>query len=106
MTCFLLIPLILNVPFWTWTCFHSFILIHDKLDDFNFEIVNFSFLDGDIPRSHSYGVYIWQLIRFATVCSNVNEFNNRNLFLTTKLFKEGYRYHKIIKTFSKFYHIH
>ena len=59
--------------------------IHDKRDDFNFEIVNFPFLDGDVPRSHSYGVYIWQLIRFATVCSNVNIFNNRNLFLTTKL---------------------
>ena len=38
--------------------------IHDKWDDFNFEIVNFPFLDGDVPRSPSYGVYISQLIRF------------------------------------------
>ena len=30
--------------------------IYDKRDDFNFEIVNFPFLDGDIPRSTSYGV--------------------------------------------------
>ena len=65
------------------------------LDDFNFEIVNFPFLDGDVPRSPSYGVYISQLIRFATVCSNVDDFNNRNLFLTAKLLKQGYRYHKI-----------
>ena len=36
-------------------------------DDFNFEIVNFPFLDGDVPRSPSYGVYISQLIRFAIV---------------------------------------
>ena len=28
------------------------------LDDFNFEIVNFPFLDGDVPRSPSYGIYI------------------------------------------------
>ena len=28
-----------------------------KRDDFNFEIVNFPFLDGDVPRSTSYGVY-------------------------------------------------
>ena len=41
-----------------------------KTDDFNFEIVNFPFLDGDVPRSLSYGVYISQLIRFARVCSN------------------------------------
>ena len=38
--------------------------IYDKRDDLNFEIVNFPFLDGDVPRSPSYGVYISQLIRF------------------------------------------
>ena len=31
---------------------------YHKLNDFNFEIVNFPFLDGDVPRSPSYGVYI------------------------------------------------
>ena len=56
--------------------------INDKRDDFNFEIVNFPFIDGDVPRSPSYGVYISQLIRFARVCSNVDDFNNRNSFLT------------------------
>ena len=61
--------------------------IYDKRDDFNFEIVNFPFLDGDVPRSPSNGVYISQLIRFARVCSNVDDFNNRNLFLTAKLLK-------------------
>ena len=54
--------------------------IYDKQDDFNFEIVNFHFLDEDVPRSPSYGVYISHLIRFALVCSNVDNFNNRNLF--------------------------
>ena len=69
--------------------------IYDKRDDFNFEIVNFPFLDGDVPRSPSYGVYISQLIRFARVCSDVEDFNTRNLFLTAKLLKQCYRYHKI-----------
>ena len=59
--------------------------IYYKRDDFNFEIVNFPFLDGDVPRFPSYGVYIPQLIRFPRVCSNVEDFNNRNLFLTAKL---------------------
>ena len=54
--------------------------IYDKRDDFNFKIVNFPFLDGDVPLSPSYGVYISQLIRFARVCSNVDDFYNRNLF--------------------------
>ena len=39
--------------------------LYDKRDDFDFEIVNFPFLDCDVPRSISYGVYISQLIRFA-----------------------------------------
>ena len=30
--------------------------IYDKRDDFNFEIVNFPFLDGGVPRSPSYGI--------------------------------------------------
>ena len=46
--------------------------IYEKWDDFNFEIVNFLFIDGDVPRSCSYGVYISQLIRFARVCSHVD----------------------------------
>ena len=52
--------------------------IYDKWDDFNF-VVNFIFLDGDVHRSPSYCVYISQLIRFARVCSNVDDFNNKNL---------------------------
>ena len=53
--------------------------IYDKRDDFDFEIVNFLFLDGDVPHSPSYGIYISQLIRFVRVCSNVDDCNNRNL---------------------------
>ena len=59
-------------------------------------------LDGDVPRRPSYGVYISQLIRFARASSHVNDFNNRNKFLTAKLLKQGYRYHKLRKAFSKF----
>ena len=41
--------------------------IYDKQDDFNFEIINFPFLDGDVPRSPSYGVYILCTINLAIV---------------------------------------
>ena len=49
--------------------------IYDKRDDFDFDIVNFPFLDGDVPRSTSY-------------------------------LQQGYRYHKLRKTFFKFYRRH
>ena len=57
--------------------------IYDEHDDFDFDIVNFPFLDVDVPRRPSYGDYISQLIRF--VCSHVDDFNTRNKCLTAKL---------------------
>ena len=56
--------------------------------------VNFPFLDGDSPRSTSYGVYISQLIRFARVSSHVDDFNSHNKVLSIQLINQGYRYHK------------
>ena len=63
--------------------------INEKRYDFNFKIVNFPFLDGDVTRFSSYGVYFSQLICFARVCSNFDDFNNRFLCLTAKLLKQA-----------------
>ena len=63
--------------------------IYYKRDDFNFDIVNFLFLDGNVPRSTSYGVYISQLIRFARVSSHVGDFYTRNKVLTAKPLRQG-----------------
>ena len=76
--------------------------IYNKRDDFDFEIVNFPFLDGDVPRSTSYGVYISQLICFARASSHVADFNIRNKLLTQKFLKQGYWNHKLRKTFLNF----
>ena len=85
---------------------HNDTKIYDKRNDFNFDIANFPFLDGDVTRCPSYGEYISQLIRFARASSHVTVFNDRNNFLTAKLLKQGYRYHKLRKAFSKFYNRH
>ena len=76
------------------------------LDDFNFEVVVFPFLDGVVPRSPSCGVYISQLIRFARVCSSVDGFGSRGLFLTAELLKQGCGCHTVRRAFSGFYHRH
>ena len=72
----------------------------------SFSLIFFPFLDGDVPRRPSYGVYITQLIRFDRVCSHVEDLNARSKCLTAKHLKQGYRYHKLRKAFSKFYHRH
>ena len=51
--------------------------IDGKRDYFDFDIVNFPFPDGDVPRLASYGVYISQLIRFPRVSSHVDDFKTR-----------------------------
>ena len=78
-------------------------IVSTKIYDFDFEIVNFPFLDCDAPPCTSYGVYISQLIRFARASSYVADFNTHNKLLTQKLLRQGYQYHKLRKTFSKFY---
>ena len=62
------------------------------LINFDFDIVNFQLIDGGVPRSTSYGVYISELIRFARVSIHFDDFNTCNKVLTAKLLKHGYRY--------------
>ena len=40
------------------------------------------------------------------MCSHVADFNARNKSLFAKPLQQGYRYHKLRKTFSKFYRRH
>ena len=81
------------------TIFYGFVSfkIYNKHGDFDFHIVNYPFLNGDVPRRTSYRVYISQRIRFARVYSHVNDFNGdfnaRSRCLTAKLLKQSYRYH-------------
>ena len=51
----------------------------------------------------SYGIYISQLVRFARCCTSVLDFHSKNLQITSKLLTQGYRYHKLRKTFGKFF---
>ena len=80
----------------------GFTKIYDRRGDFDFYVVDFPFLVGDVPHSTSYGVYISQLIRFARASSYFADFNTRNKLLTQKLLNQGYRYHKLHRTVSKF----
>ena len=64
--------------------------IYDKRDDFNFEIVDFPFFNGHVPRSSFCGEYILQLIHLARVYFNVDDFQKTKQFLTSKLFKQDY----------------
>ena len=67
--------------------------IYDERDDFDFDIVHFPFFG----MAMFHVVALMELIKFARVCSHVEDFNARNKCLTAKLLKQGYRYHKLRK---------
>ena len=80
--------------------------IYDKRDDFDFNIVNFPFLDAEVPRSASCDVYISQRVRFARVSSHIDDFGARDKVLTAKLLGREHGCHGLRKAFSRFYRRH
>ena len=75
-----------------WTISDGFVSfkIYDKRDDFDFDILNLLFLDGDIPHAPTYGVYISQFVRFARVSSHVADSNAGNKRLIAKHLQQDY----------------
>ena len=80
--------------------------LYDKRDDFNIYIVNFPFLSSNIPQSQVYGVYVSQLIRYASASSAYSDFLVRSRLLTSQLLGQGDNRFKFITTFKKFYGRH
>ena len=82
------------------------VILYDKRDDFNFNIVNFPFLSSNIPQSPAYGVYVSQLVHYARASSAYSDFLVRSRLLTSKLLGQGYNRFKLITTFKKFHGRH
>jgi hypothetical protein len=64
--------------------------LYDKCDNFDFAIVNFTFLCSNIPPSTADGVYISKLIRYARASFAYENFSKRDKLLTKKLMLQGY----------------
>ena len=77
--------------------------LYDKLDDFDFHIMNFPFLSSNIPSGPSYGIYISQLIRYAGCCSHYDDFRYRHKCLVDLRLSQGYIALRLEKSFKKFY---
>ena len=80
-----------------------FTKLYDKRDNFDFHIVNFQFLSGNIPAAPAYGTYISQLIRYARCCTFYDDFSLRHSILASRLVLQGYSPVRLMTTFKKFY---
>ena len=77
---------------------------YDKRESYDFEIVNYPDLSGNIPRGSAYGVYTSQLIRYARVCSYKEDFIARAALLKSKLKEKGFTEERLRKTSRKCIH--
>ena len=80
------------------------ISVYDKRDDFNFNIVNFPYLDSCIPRKPALGIFLSQLIRYARICTKFDDFSQRSLILSKRLQNQGYKLKELRKLLIRFYH--
>ena len=80
--------------------------IFDKRDNFDFPIINFPTLSGNIPNKSSYGVFIGECVRYARGCSFLPDIKSRVLCLTTKLLKQGFSRKGLRNAWSRFCNSH
>merc|ERR1712130_290952 len=76
--------------------------IYDKRDVFNFSIVNFPFLKGNIPNRSSYGVFIGELVRYARGCAFIEDFKKKSLDTISKLKKQFFTLKMLKRYWFKF----
>ena len=67
----------------------------DKRREFNFHVVNYPNLSGNIPSNQSYGTYTSQLIRFCDINMTFNHFFKDIKLLTKKKFDTKFSSYKI-----------
>ena len=80
--------------------------IFDKRDAFDFQIINFPTLTGNIPIKSSYGVFICEAVRYARACTYFEDFKTRILLLINKLKKQHFLDKLLKQTYLKFCYSH
>ena len=75
---------------------------YDKRRDFNFEIVNYPDLSGNIPHKSSYGTYVSQLVRFTDVNYNISKFKAELIRLTETFLAQGFNKLELFKKYLQF----
>ena len=78
------------------------IYIYDKRNDFDFLMISYPFLSGNIPKIPANGVYISQLLQICQVCSEFSGFKSGTTNLHKKLLDQGFDRMSLKRKFVKF----
>ena len=77
---------------------------YDKRQSYDFSIINYPDLKGNVPKTPSYGVFSSQLIRFCEVNDDYDNFKTDVTSLVHKLVKQNFDITLLKSSFKKFYH--
>ena len=75
---------------------------YDKRRDFNFPIINFPNLRGNIPTNAAYGVFTAQLIRYCRINLKLEDFIVDSKNLVDKLLSQSFNKQRLLNTYRKF----
>ena len=79
---------------------------YDKRDDFNFNVISFPFMHGNLPQMQMHGLLISQLVRYCNANSTFNKFVSCSKKLFSKLLKQDFQYSRLRKKVIEFCRYH
>lgn len=81
---------------------------YDKRDDFQFDVISFPFMCGNLPLVQTHGLFVSQLVRYCSTNSNFDAFLKCANKLYMKLVSQGFQPMRLQKNFDKFcqQHLH
>jgi hypothetical protein len=79
------------------------VTLYDKRKNYSFNVISYPFLDGNIPKNLSYGVFVSQLVRFAKINTTEEGFYSNISDLVKKLVSQGFNLAALRKKFQRFY---
>ena len=75
---------------------------YDKRRDFDFEVVNYPDLSGNVPFKPSYGIFSSQLVRFCNVNKTAKYFSEDIKTLVKKLCNQGFNIYNLKSKYLEF----
>ncbi len=76
--------------------------VYNKTEDFNFDVVRYSFADSNMHTNVGLGIFFSQLIRVARICSRGADFEKRVLDMYHTFLLHGYNREDLLKKFFHF----
>lgn len=75
--------------------------LYNKVNDFNFQVVTFTFPSSNIPINLGYNIFFGQVLRYSMICTNKQDFLIKSKEIFKTLNERGYKRHTLHRRFIK-----